>query len=443
MNNLLRRLLGLGAGAASVSLSYEEARELAHHPDPKVRRSLAAREDVRPEILYYLAGDPSPEVRHEIASNRSTPPQADLLLAADADGEVRQVLAAKIARLAPDLSADEQDRLHRMTYEALVLLARDQIVRVRQIIAETLKDVADAPPEVIRRLAADAEMVVSTPVLENSPVLTDDDLLEIIESRPNPDALSAISRRRGVRARVAEAIAASDDTAAIAILLANRSAQIREETLDMLIDRAPGIETWHTPMVQRPQLSPGAASRLAQFVAENLLEVLNRRQDLPPETMAAVAATVRRRIDEDSGGGADIAHRPARDEPPPSGHLVASDPLQAARQMHQAGKLTEQVLAGALTTNDRDFVLAALAVRSGMPLALVRKIVATHSAKGTVALAWKAGLSMVFGVQLQSRLSHIPPSDVLKPKRDGGFPLTPEEMGWQIDFFSSMADPKA
>ncbi|MBF0334450.1 MAG: DUF2336 domain-containing protein, partial [Alphaproteobacteria bacterium] len=316
----------MSAEASSASLSYEEARELAHHPDPKVRRTLAAREDVRPEILYYLAGDPSPEVRHEIASNRSTPPQADLLLAADADDEVRKVLAGKVARLAPDLSADEQDRLRRMTYEALVLLARDQIVRVRQIISETLKDVADAPPEVIRRLAADVEMVVSTPVLENSPVLTDDDLLEIIESSPTPAALSAISRRRGVRARVAEAIAASEDTAAIAILLANRSAQIREETLDMLIDRAPGIKTWHAPMVQRPQLSPKAAARLAQFVAENLLEALNRRQDLPPETLAAVAATVRRRIDED--GGADIAHRPARDEPPPpSGTPVMADPL--------------------------------------------------------------------------------------------------------------------
>ena len=37
-----------------------------------------------------------------------------------------------------------------MTYEALEILARDQVTRVRQILSEALKDVANAPPEVIR-----------------------------------------------------------------------------------------------------------------------------------------------------------------------------------------------------------------------------------------------------------------------------------------------------
>jgi len=55
------------------NLSYEEAKELARHKDPAVRRILAARPDLRPEILYYLAEDPHPDVRRQIAANQATP----------------------------------------------------------------------------------------------------------------------------------------------------------------------------------------------------------------------------------------------------------------------------------------------------------------------------------------------------------------------------------
>jgi hypothetical protein len=80
-------------------LSYDEEKELARHGDVKVRTRLAARDDVRPEILYYLAEDPDPAVRRKIAANAKTPRHADLILARDADETVRGDLAEKIARL--------------------------------------------------------------------------------------------------------------------------------------------------------------------------------------------------------------------------------------------------------------------------------------------------------------------------------------------------------
>ncbi len=195
-----------------------------------MRRTLARRPDLSPEILYFLADDPAPQVRRQIAGNDAAPAQADFHLAGDADPSVRGDLAQKIARLAPGLSSDEQDRLRRITYETLELLARDQITRVRQILAEALKDVAFAPPQVIRQLAHDSDLAVASPILEYSPVLSDEDLLEIIQGSPVTGALSAISRRRTVGPSIAEGIARTDDIDAIAILLANPSAQIREET---------------------------------------------------------------------------------------------------------------------------------------------------------------------------------------------------------------------
>lgn len=419
-------------------LSYDEAKELARHKDPEVRRVLAARPDLRPEILYYLAEDPNPDVRREIAANAATPVQADLRLAADADPSVRGGLAGKIARLAPGLSADEQDRLRRMTYEALILLARDQITRVRQILAEALKDVANAPPDLIRALAHDSELEVSQPVLQFSPVLTDEDLLEIIQSAPLSGKLSAISRRSAVPADVVDAIARTEDIDAIAVLLANPSAQIREETLDMLLDRAPDHEEWHGPMVRRPQLSARAATRLARFVAESLLQGLQERSDIDPETKAAVAAVVRRRVEE---AGSDMAefHRGANHEPI-TAEPGAESNFDIASRLLKGGKLDEPSIMAALTAGNDDFVTAALAVRAAVPLELAQKIISTRSSKGMTALAWRAGLSSAAAVMAQIRLAKIAPSDILHPKSGSqAFPLTAEEMNWQLEFFATMA----
>ena len=297
MTGILKRLFG-GGGKP---LDYDKAKELAAHPDAKVRADLADRTDVKAEILYFLAEDADPDVRRRVAANAHAPAQANLLLASDQSDSVRGDLAAKIARVAPGLSAHEQDRLRRVTFEALDVLARDQIPKVRQILAEALKDVAHAPPEVIRRLARDAELVVAGPVLQFSPVLNDEDLLEIVGANPIPGALAAISRRSVVNVRVCDAIAATEDVDAIAILLSNPSAQIREETLDRLADRATNIEAWHKPFVERPQLSAKTATKLARFVAATLLQSLAARQDLEPEAAAAVAAVVARRIDEIEG----------------------------------------------------------------------------------------------------------------------------------------------
>ncbi len=280
---------------------YKRDRELARHEDPKVRLTLAARQDIRPEILYFLAEDPSPEVRRTIAVNAAAPRQADIILARDKDEDVRTGLVEKIAKIAPGLSPDERDKIRLATFETLDVLARDQVTRVRQILSETLKDVAGAPPELINRLARDSEAVVASPVLEFSPVLTDEDLLEIIKIVPAKGGLSAISRRSQVNENIADAIAATDDVEAIADLLSNPSAQLREETLDDLVERSPSIELWHAPLVGRPKLPARCATRMAHFIADNLLDVLQEREDLDAETLEAVNTLVSHLIDEGTG----------------------------------------------------------------------------------------------------------------------------------------------
>lgn len=421
MTSAVDRLL---SGAAMDDLSYEETRELARHSDPEVRKALAQRDDVRPEILYYLADDSDAQVRRIIAANGATPRQADSLLASDGDEGVRSDLAAKISLLAPGLSASDTGKIEMMTYQVLETLARDQAARVRRVIAETLKDVADAPPEVIRRLAHDDVLEVCGPVLEFSPVLADDDLLEIIEHAPVQGAREAVARRSHLGERMSDAIAATDDIPAIAELLGNASAQIREETLDSLIDRARDIEDWQKPLVERPRLPSTAAQRLAGLVAERFLETLTRREDLDAETAEAVRAEVARRLEADTEGD-DIPH--LWDDPD-------AERLDQARDAHAQGELTLKTVMDALAT-EPEYGEVALSVLADMRPKIVRVILNSGRPEAIVSLAWKAGLDAQAAETLQEEIARLPPEEVVRATEDGAFAMSETDMEWQVGLF--------
>lgn len=436
LNNLADRLINQGE---AVSLSYEEARDLAAHDDVEVRRTLAARSDVPPEILYFLSVDKATEVRRVAAANPAVPSKARLKMAGDADNQVRSDVAQRIGEISLDTGSAGADSTMKskgepsaVVIEILEILARDQVTRVRSILAETLKDIADAPPDVIKRLAMDTEIEVSGPVLEFSPVLTDEDLMEIIAAGPANGGVGAISRRSTVTERVADAVVGTNDIEAIADLLGNSSAQIREETLDGLVEQASEVELWHAPLVGRPKLPPRAARQLASIVADSLLHVLEDRTDFDDETMEAVKAMVHRRVSGDgaAGGGSEKGA--------PQGvaldYLQQDPPIEMAQRLHKSGKLERKILNNAIQASDFGLVFAALVVRSGVNADVAKKILSDNSAKGVVALTWKCGLDMDIAVMIQKRMIHVPPADVLKGSGKK-FPLTEDDMNWQLEFF--------
>lgn len=404
------------------SLSYNEARDLARDSDPEVRRKLAAREDVRPEILYFLAEDKAPEVRRTIAVNSAAPRQAHSLLAQDKDEDVRLGLAEKLAGSVPDLGEDERDPLQKHTHECLNVLARDEITKVRQILSDTLKDVSDAPPDLIKTLAMDSELDVAGPVLENSPVLTDEDLIEIIEVGTVKGGLNAISKRQGLGESVSDAVVATNDEEAIADLLSNDTALIREQTLDDLIEKADKVELWHAPLVSRPKLSSGAATRLAQFVADNLLERLSQRKDLDDNTLEAVKSMVHHRI-ATGGDGIDMSE--------------AELPVAVVKRLMAAGRLDHHVISKALLANDYPFVVVALSALAEIDIKVTQKIFSSRSAKGVTALSWKSGLPAKFSVVIQQRMAGLSPGEIVEPKDEVSYSMTPDEMKWQLSYFNT------
>jgi uncharacterized protein (DUF2336 family) len=385
------------------------------------RRRVASRRDAKPELLYFLASDAAPEVRREVAGNVATPWQADELLVRDRDDDVRCDLGAKLARLLPGMSGVAREGLRARVLALIETLARDEAERVRASLATAIKELDCVPRGIVTGLAADDALVVAEPVLRFSPLLGEAELLEIIAGRHAAGALGAIAARAGVSAAVSDAIVKTDDADAVATLLANPSAQVREETLDALVDRAPDRPTWHGPLVDRPGLPGRFVRRLAAFVAESFLARLEARPDLDTTTRAALVQAVKERAPSSAAAPPEAKSEPAEDR---------------VRRLLRDGALDEEALWAALEQGDRPFLRSALALLCGISNELVDRIIGARSAKAMVALAWKAQLGPRLAYQLQLRLAGLSPRQALGPK-NGGWPLTPDEMTWHLEFFGA------
>jgi uncharacterized protein (DUF2336 family) len=392
----------------------------------KSRIRLSAASGTPPDVLCGLATDASVTVRAGVAINPVAPPEADGVLATDADERVRALLARKLAALLGTLSGPDRARLNRQAHEMLAHLVEDEAERVRAAIADVVKQMPDAPRELILRLARDTAVTVSDPVIRLSPLLTAEDLLALLAAAPSSTTALSVARRPDLNEALSDAIAATADTVAIRALLANPSAAIRESTLDQLIARAAEHVDWHGPLVWRPMLPPRAARALSEIVSTQLLDVLARRADLDPGVIRELRALLAGRLAQLPGGT------------PLRAGSTAEQVLAEARALATDGRLTEEVVLGATRRGEARFAAALLAVAAEVALSVVDRAATLRSAKGLVSLAWRAGFSMQVAGPLQALLARLPPAQILPPGPDGTFPLAVEEMRWQLDFLSRM-----
>ena len=392
--------------------------------DAEARAALAARQDMAPEVLYFLASQGEAGARIAAAANPAAPAHANRRLADDADEEVRTELARKIGRLLPTLSKEAGERARTLTFETLDRLAQDQLPRIRQIIAEEIKSLDCVPRAIIKRLAKDVEKV-SAPVLEFSPLLSDADLIDVITTAHASHAMKAIARRRPLSEEVSDVVAAAMDVPAIATLLENADARIRSQTLEKIADNAEEMVEWHRPLVLRNNLSQRAIRRIAGFVSASLIDKLACRNDLDEETRRQLSRAAQSRLvqaEEDDKLSA-----------------ASAKAMSEVERRYKSGQLDDEFVEAAAEAGKRDVVMHSLALLAGVPDDTVRRILGAHSAKPVIAIVWLAGLSMRTAFKVQSFVLRLPARELM-PARDGvGFPMGENEMRWHLSYFGVRA----
>ena len=389
--------------------------------DEVTRVRMASDITVSPDAIRMLAGDPAVMVRAALAMNPAVPLPFVRHLVQDPDDRVRALLASRLARLLPTLSTPDLGQLQDQVVQSLHRLVADAAVRVRVAIAEVLKDLAQAPHDLVLKLARDIAVMVAEPVIRLSPLLTDDDLLGLLATMPAAITATAVARRPNLSERVTSAIAACDDVPAIEALLLNRSAAISEAALDDLIARSAGHIGWQAPLVRRPRLPATAARALAEIICAQLLAELAKRTDHPPGLALELTTRLKARLSH--AAQAEATAKPGR-----------QDAMRIARTLENEGILTEDAVIAAAQRGEVALCTAMIAVAADVVPEAVERACRLRSAKGLVSLVWRAGFTMRAAAPLQSLLAQLPPDAILRPIGADKFPLTTAEMGWQVSF---------
>jgi uncharacterized protein (DUF2336 family) len=399
-------------------LSPRHALDVLEMRARETQSNLAQRADAGDAVLQYLAEHGAPATRAAVAANVAAPAAVNRLLAEDEDENVRAELAVKIVRLMRGLDEQHSAHIVALTIETLEFLASDSATRVRAVLAEEIKHLANVPRDVVLALARDVEHIVAMPVLEYSPLLSDADLIEIIACGQVREVLAAVARRRPLSEHVSASLVQSLDVPAVAALLVNPDAKIREETLEQIVAEAEEIESWHLPLALRADLSARAIRRIAGFVGAAIIERLAARHDLAAATRTHLNRQLRIRLEEK----VDAVEAAA----------AAADSIARAKVEHRLnGDFVEDAVLG----GHRESLILALAELALVPAPHVRRILVSGRAKPLVALVWRAKLSMRVAFKIQTFVMRLP-GPALLPARNGvGFPLTAEEMTWQLSCF--------
>ncbi|MBK19585.1 MAG: hypothetical protein CMM52_12195 [Rhodospirillaceae bacterium] len=416
---------------ASTARQHQDLSSILQSEDSSAWLELAVDPTTPPEVLYFLAENGEVDIRRAVAENSSTPNQADVFLSRDDDVSVRCALARKI--VGEGLDHEARSNLWRMGFTILETLLRDKVVGVRKILSEAFCTSHDAPRQIVVGLAGDKASDVAAPILSGSPILTEDDLAAFIQDDAPDWAKSAVASRTDLSPHLCDILISDECPEVMTGLAENLSVNLDEPVLEKMVQKSESVPEIQPALVKRHDLTDNVLVRMAKFVAAPLLSklCLGRAVD------AGVAARMNRAIESRSDQPAERVVSNSLNAEPVSnaGQAGGEAPRHRAKHLFENEKLTDESVAAALDKKNLEFVLAALALRAGLPMPTVERMVRVQSVKTIVALAWKAGFSARFAMDLQRDLAFISPNKVMNARDGIDFPMRTDEMEYQLSLF--------
>jgi len=196
-------------------------------------------------------------------------------LAENRAGFARSALFDRVARLLFEGEGELSPEVHTLIDQILTGLI-DHVERdVRQKMSARIATLTTAPRALATLLAND-EIEIARPILHHSPVLTQNDLLDVIGAR-TADHREAIARRVKVPADVSAALAAAKEPKVVEALLANLGAVIPRAVFGDLVALSEAVESIRKPLVARRDMPKDLAHRMFWFVSAALRQTILER----------------------------------------------------------------------------------------------------------------------------------------------------------------------
>ena len=270
----------------------------------------------------------------------------------DPSADNRLQTAQKVAEGFGDGGLTERERA--IAEDIFKVMVRDVEVRVREALSVNLQNCAYLSHDIARALAEDVDSV-ALPMLQFSAVLSDDDLIEIV-NKHGPTKQKAVAKRETVSEVVSDALVDVGDAEVVSTLMSNAGARIAEPTMEKALDKHGDDVTVSQTMACRPELPIAVAERLVSMVSDSIRDHILKTHDLPPETVTDLIVQSREKatiglLNEKSS---------------------AEDARDLVVQLYQSGRLTPSIILRALCMGDIRFFEAAVAVLAKVPLISAR-----------------------------------------------------------------------
>ena len=189
-------------------------------------------------------------------------------MARDRSVEGRTRLATTVGDLYVESDLNLSDRERALMTDILDQLIHDVEMTVRHTLAERFAKLPNAPHDLVLKLAND-EIDVARPILLESGVLRDQELIDIIHHRSLQHQLS-IAMRTQVSEIVSDALVETENTNVIKTLLENSSARIARSTMEYLVNQSRRVNEFQEPLVRREDLPTELAKRMVFWVSAAL-----------------------------------------------------------------------------------------------------------------------------------------------------------------------------
>lgn len=287
--------------------------------------------------------------------------------------EERALAAQRVCRRVRDVALTDTER--QLAQDILALIANDAASLVRRSLAITLRNSTELPREIAVKLAADVESI-AVPILNFSPVLTDDDLVEVLKSRASAKIM-AVARRPSVSGSVVENIVRYGDGRAVAEVAANDGAQISSEMAQHVLEAYRDDDLVARAFIRRSDLPITIVEKLISQVSAEVAIALTRRHAVPVELAVKLASRTRERAT------IDIIDQSSR----------TRDVALLVRRLFEDGRLTDSLILRAAGCGEMTFVAHALARKAGIGHAKAALMLHDSGPFSAAALCGHAGLN--------------------------------------------------
>jgi uncharacterized protein (DUF2336 family) len=292
---------------------------------------------------------------------------ADYLLS-EMSAEKRAEVACKLeSQLAWELTDLERELVWAVTRQ----LAEDAVQLVRQSLSHSVKNCKFLPQDIGLTLAYDIENIAA-PFLEVTQIFSEQELCDIANA-VSDSVRVAIAGRKDLTAKVSGLLAEIGNLDVAHTLIDNKPAQINESGFSTLSSRFSQDASLFEKMATRADLTPAIVTNLIMRVSDSARQQLESRYSMMPDFMNVLAQ------DSQTNTLLKLADSSS-----------AADAVSYARELYEKGQLTHTFCLLAIRNGNLPFFEAAMAVRTGITVENVQRILRDGGFEATGKLCAKA-----------------------------------------------------